>query len=493
MIRNVDARLSRWSLALISLGYGMAAFAGDASLLPSSSDARYHAVGKLVAARHCTASLVAGSDTPDADRPALLLTSAHCVIDDAFKDGAREVVVDSAAGEGWSFTPAYFQDSQTDHRPIDVRRVRYATMKGVDMAVVELDATYGDFAVEGIHPLVLASPHIVDDLPIELVHIPQAGVAKEDQFLRLSTCQAGEPVRLFEGPRFWTQESRTDCAGVSGGSSGSPALREGSWEVMGVMGTMVDPRLEGCGEDRPCELTAREPVSRSGASYLSLSAPFMAAFRADGGWDGSSLDPGDGVKLGRTVPQFTRSHVEEEGAQVPAPWGVKIDDRTRWVRYKQGEAASIDCAAAEGYSGPVYAAERPWEVQPLGQGEGAYALCVLGQKGIDNDWQAPEHASVALRVIDDTPPTAIPGIVNREEYETDTEWTLELGAPYLAPYLLKVGRIDTTNCADDAKYRDFAQSLVSLPKAKAPFRVCVKGMDRAGNVSPIGSMDFEAP
>lgn len=491
MIRNVDARLSRWSLALISLGYGMAAIAGEASLLPSSSDARYHAVGKLVAARHCTAALVAGSDTPDADRPALLLTSAHCVLDDAFKDGAREVIVDSEAGEGWSFTPAYFQDSQADHRPIDVRRVRYATMKGVDMAVVELGATYGDFTAAGIQPLVVASPHIIGDLPIELVHIPQTGVVTEDQFLRLSTCQAGEPVRLFEGPRFLTQESRTDCAGVSGGSSGSPALREGSSEVMGVMGTMVDPRFDGCGEDRPCELTGREPVSHTGASYLSLAAPFMAAFRADGSWDGAALDPGDGVKLGRRVPQFTRSQIEEEGSPIPAPWGVIVDDRTRWVRYKQGDAATIDCASAEGYSAPVYAAERPWENQPLDQGEGAYALCVLGQKGIDNDWQAPEHASVTLRVIDDTPPTAAPEVAIRED--TEDSWTVELVAGYVPPYLVKVGKIADTDCGDEQKYRSMDTPFIRLPKAKAPFRICVKAKDQAGNVSPAGFRDFQAP
>lgn len=491
MIRRVDARLSRWSFALVSLGYGLAAVAGEASLLPSSADARYHAAGQLVASSHCTASLVAGSATPDPDRSALLLTSAHCVLDDAFVDGANEVQVNTPAGEGWRFTPGYFQDNQANHRAFDVRRVRYATMKGVDMAVVELDATYGDLAAAGVQPLVAASPHIVGNLPIELVHVPVDGVAEDDQFLRLSTCEAGEPLRLFEGPRFWTQASRTDCAGVAGGSSGSAALRAGTSEVVGVMGTKVDARFAGCGVHRPCELTEREPVSREGASYLSLAAPFMAAFRADGSWDGAALDPGDGVKLGRVVPQFTRSDIPGEDGAMPAPWGVIVDDYTRWVRYKQGDAALIDCADPYGYSVPVYAADRPWEARPLERAEGAYALCVLGQKGIDNDWQAPEHASVLLRVIDDTPPSAAPEVDIQEE--SDDTWTVQLVAGYQPPYLLKVGRLGATDCGDDQKYRSVASPFIVLPKAKAPFRVCVKAMDQAGNVSPAGSRDFEAP
>ncbi|WP_081996427.1 trypsin-like peptidase domain-containing protein [Luteibacter sp. 9133] len=488
MNRRVSARLSRASLLLLSMGYAVGALASDANLLPSSSDPRFRAVGQLdlLKGRTCTGSIVAGSASPDGHRPALLLTSGHCVFGPELIP--NQVMIDEAAPAGYRFTPAYFQDAQPVHRPVGIERILYATTKNMDIAVLRLDVSYADLAALGVAPLVPSAPAIVGSLPVDLVQVPVTGVSEEDRFLRLATCQASEPVRLFEGERFFLRESATDCAGVSGGSSGSPVLRHGTSDIVGVLGTKVDPRFDGCGFDRPCELTGRQPVSRVGASYQSIAAPLLSALRADGGWDASALDAGNGVKLDRTVGEYTRSQIDEEGDLVPARWGVLVNDDTRWVRYKHGDAATVDCASPEGYSAPMYAREQPLDRLPVGPSEGVYAMCVIGQLGIDNDWQAPEHASVMLRVIDDTAPTAVPVPAVRDE--TDAAWIVEIRSPYVAPPIVKVGRLDSTDCADDAKYRTLSSSFISLPKAKGPLRVCAKGSDEAGNLSPVGSIDL---
>lgn len=485
MTRNVTARLLRRSFMLISLGYAVGAVAGEASLLSSASDPRYRAVGRLNAQKICTGAVVAGSAEPEANRPALLLTAAHCVFEDI---AANQVMVDGESPASWRFTPAYFQDSQAAHAPVSVERVLYATTKSVDLAVLQLNVTYGDLKASGVRPLVPAVAGVVGRLPVELVHAPWQDVPEADRFLRLSTCQAGEPSRLFEGEWFWTQESRTDCAGVSSGSSGSPVLRPGTLDIVGVLGTKVDAAFDGCGFNRPCELPGREPVSHAGATYHSLLAPMSAAFRADGGWEPAGLDRGDGVKLGRSVPQYTRSEVVEEGMAEPARWGVLVTDDTRWIRYKQGEAASVDCAQADGYGPPVLAREQPMDRLPVGRAEGAYVMCVIGQLDIDNDWQLPEHASVMLRIVDDTPPSVAPEVVIAQESDADV--TLEVRGPYVSPYSIKAGALDRTDCAESTKYRVVALPFLKIPKAKAPFRLCARGADEAGNLSPVGFMDF---
>lgn len=487
MTRKVTARLSRLSLMLLSL-YAASGVAAEAPLLTSASEARFRAVGlvDLPGGGTCTGSLVAGSTSPDGSRPALLLTSGHCVLGRELLP--NQVLVDQAAPSGYRFTPAYFQDAQAVHRPVAVERILYATTKNMDVAVLRLAVSYGDLAALGVAPLVPAAPGIVGRLPVDVPQIPAADVPLDERFLRLAACHASEPVKVFEGERLLLRESATDCVGVAAGSSGSPVLRGGTSDIVGVLGTMVDPRLDGCGFDRPCELTGRQAFSREGASYHSLTAPLLGAFRADGGWEARSLDAGNGVALARTVGQYTRSRVVEEGELAPARWGIVVGDDTRWIRFKHGDAATTDCASIDGYGAPTLAREQPMDRLPVGPAEGVYVMCVVGQLGIDNDWQSPEHASVMLRVIDDTAPTAAPRPAVHAE--SDAAWIVRIRSPYVAPPIVKVGRLLTTDCNDENGYRELASTFISLPKAKGPLRVCAKGSDEAGNVSPLGVLDL---
>jgi hypothetical protein len=178
----------------------------------------------------------------------------------------------------------------------------------------------------------------------------------------------------------------------------------------------------------------------------------------------------------------------EDGVSGPARWGVLVGDDTRWIRYKHGDAATVDCADSQGYGEPVLARELPMNRLPLPAAEGVYAMCVIGQLGIDNDWQSPAHASVMLRVIDDTPPTVVPEPEIVEDL--DAAWIVRIDSPYVSPPIVKVGRLATTDCADPAGYRTIDTTVLSLPKAKAPLRICAKGSDEAGNLSPTGSKDL---
>ncbi|MET4677271.1 MULTISPECIES: trypsin-like serine peptidase [unclassified Luteibacter] len=491
MTRKVTTRLSRLSMILLSLGFASGVAAAETPLLSSASDARFRAVGLIDApdGGTCTGAIVAGSASPYGSRPALLLTAGHCVLGRELVP--NQVLVDEAAPSGYRFTPAYFQDAQAVHRPVGVERILYATTKGMDIAVLRLSVSYGELAAIGITPLVPSAPGIIGTLPVDLPQIPANDVPLDERFLRLSTCEASEPVRLFEGERFFLRESATDCAGVAGGSSGSPVLRRGTSQIVGVLGTMVDPRFDGCGFDRPCELTGRQPFSRAGASYLSLVAPLRNALLASGDWNPQWLDSGNGVALQRTIGQYTRSQVVEEGEVTPARWGIVVSDDTRWIRYKHGDAATTDCASLDGYSAPALAREQPMDRLPVGPAEGVYAMCVLGQLDIDNDWQSPERASVMLRVIDDTAPTATPRPAVHNE--SDAAWIVKIHSPYVSPPIVKVGRLHATDCNDEGNYRELTSLFLSLPKSKGPLRVCAKGSDEAGNVSPVGTLDLLPP
>jgi hypothetical protein len=271
--------------------------------------------------------------------------------------------------------------------------------------------------------------------------------------------------------------------------------------VVGVMSTLADPRFEGCGINRPCELGSRVPSSREGAGYITLVAPLLSAIGADGTWAPEALDKGDGVALGRTTPQYTRSSVEvqvdagSDGEQVetvlePARWGVIVTSGERWIRYKQGDAAVIDCADAGGYSEPVLAREQPLDRLALPEGEGGYLMCVIGERGIDNDWQRPEHASTMLRIIDDTAPGKRPNVHILEQ--DSGSWTVELRG-YDPATVFDVARrpFGSGDCTAPEGYRSTPSPILRIGKAKGPLRLCVKARDEAGNLSPAGFADLD--
>lgn len=491
-------RKPSWLIPLVAVT-GLCSFAtsastlssvGDASLLPSLTSAKYRAVGKLQAASSCTATLVAGSVAPSSGAAALVLTAGHCVGGDF---DANEVRVDQAARDGWRFTPAYFRDNQAEHRDIAVDRVLYATMKGVDVAVLRLKTTYGELAAMGVRPLTLVVRAQSEGLPVELVHVPVSGIADDDRFLRLSRCVAGGRTPIFEGnrPWYWPTASMTRCAGVAGGSSGAPVLLSGTAGVLGVMGTKVDPSLMGCGLNRPCEAANGPAFSREGANYFHPLTVIANALRADGGWDIGSLDKGGGVAIDRSVHWTTTSQASDGGRATPARWGLRIADGTRWIRYKTGPAATLDCDTADGYGPAMDAAAQPLDGLAVPSPEGVYAMCVLGRRDAGSAWQHPTHATRILRQIDDTAPTNGPMIV--QYGETSDSWLVYgKNRSYETTSLeIKYGPRDTTDCGSAEGYFPPRSFWETLPVAEGPWRFCARGWDDAGNASPASERVFE--
>jgi hypothetical protein len=114
--------------------------ADDAPLLLSTDSGaeRFQPVGSFRGQSQCTATLIAGAHPPADDVPALILTAGHCV--GSFH--TNDVVTDVQAPSDWNFTPAYFIDTQAQHKSFKIHRTLYATMKGIDVAILELDADH---------------------------------------------------------------------------------------------------------------------------------------------------------------------------------------------------------------------------------------------------------------------------------------------------------------------------------------------------------------
>lgn len=362
---------------------------------------RFFAVGQLTSTIGigwtCTATLIAGSDTPDPDKPALLLTAGHCA---AGLSGDNEVVIDRPMGDGWFFTPSYFYDNKDQHVRIPIAKVLYSTLKSTDLGVLQLGESYGELLAKGFKPLRMqalggATPEV------DIAHIPFG--LFPDRYMRYSECPSAQPVALYQTlrksqyrtdvPWFWPDINTNNCIGIYGGSSGAPLFSRGSWNIIGVHSTGL--REPGCGWGKPCEIEAGQPSPKLGTSYFAAVDRLLDAFKADGSFDPSHLDQGTGIGLSRQGGgQGPDGRVD--GERMPLRWGMLIDESFESIRYKIGFADETRCEQAKGYGEPLEVLRQPLLDLATPSVPGFYVMCAVGKRPGSSQWQPWSQATVKL-------------------------------------------------------------------------------------------------
>lgn len=229
----------------------------------------------------CTGTIIRTGDSRDA--PAYLLTAGHCA--DRELPGSEAIRVDKPARAGMTFTPNYFADIGDREKPIPVRKVAYATMKGLDIAVLELGATVGELMDRRIKPIPVSAEVASAGEAVENVGIPVTGVLPKLRYLHRSACAIGTQVNLVEGVYHWEGVLRNHCSSV-GGLSGSPLIATTTGQIVAVQGTMVEEGAPGepaCALNYPCEVTPEgERITNRAENYSHTAAAVPTCFDAEG-------------------------------------------------------------------------------------------------------------------------------------------------------------------------------------------------------------------
>lgn len=224
-------------------------------LLSANKGRKYNGVGRLEHRFNgfCTAFFI--DTNGDKKAPAYALTNGHCY-DGINFPSPQEILINQPSN--LVFKLNYFKDERVRARPVPVRRVVYATMKGTDITILELGTTYKQLVKEGFTPLKIAevSPPVGE--PVEVVGIPMRGVEPARSFLHRAVCQIGESVNVREDVYQWEQSIRNRCS-VVGGMSGSPIVSLKSNQVVAIANTGVDDeamKQPECSINRPCEVSS---------------------------------------------------------------------------------------------------------------------------------------------------------------------------------------------------------------------------------------------
>jgi len=469
---------------------------GGPSVLLSNADGRnpYSGIVRYIGRAQCTGVFVAtihdGEDPRDA--PAYVLTNGHC----PEFPGANDVFVDRPAPSNHRVLFNYFADTATRQFSVPVSRIAYATMKGQDVAVLELAARYNDIVRSGFEPwpVTLALP--APDEPVVVVGAPLTGTAATS-FLRLAACQLESRAKaVLEFIWHWFDYARNRCSDISAGSSGSPVISRLTGRLLGLVSTTTigAVRYTECFLNHPCEAISRDVASQANTSYMTPLVRVDRCFDQSGQFDvareGCPLD--SGLQVGVTPPFLGAENPRRDsGLLGPSrrSWNVTVSGQFDHYRYKVVAAASGDCRDLRGYGMSRRVSDARVIDDPLPQAESYHFLCVIGGRGTrwGDRWQSLDHPTIVAVRIDTIPPRIPARITVREG---DLSWFVAFGTidPEISGYVYKVGRPSETRCDDPADYRGAMIPFIALPKANRPYVFCAIPHDSALNPG----MTFEA-
>src|SRR5215471_2946354 len=322
----------------------------------NGANAVFGAIGRLQAALTCTGSLIdpSGAGAPSAQ--AWLMTAGHCISLDPYS-----VIRNQPSTARVQFN--YFVDTQGSVVTIQARRTGWSTMKGVDLALIELDATIGDLGAKGIRPMRLAAAPPATGHPVYWAGVSGSPIPPDLQFLRRGRCTLGPRVQLIEGSWIWKDELSNDYPDLYAGASGSPLFDADSNEIIGVIGTTTILNFEqgpdyDCQVNRPCVLRESGPVMETNTSYASpvqgIAQCFDQANLLDLGRPGCVLDPGFQLTI-QSGANEVRPIVDGKAAT----WDAALSGTPRYYSYKHFGIGNGDCRSPSGYSGPSLVASAP--------------------------------------------------------------------------------------------------------------------------------------
>jgi hypothetical protein len=246
----------------------------------------YSGIGRYEGLERCTAffvdtaaSFLAAAATAPVDAPAYALTEGRCTT----RLDADDVTIDREGQGRVVFN--YFADAEHRQVSVPVVRLAYATVKGRNLALLELGVSFQALVEQVIRPWPVAwSPRIVVGDPIAVVGAPVTIDGKED-FLRLAFCRIDgvAPVVVEHGWE-WFDAPFNQCRDMRAGTSGAPVLSVLARTVVGLISTTTAGAERGteCALGHPCERTDAGSRSRKNTNYISPVSGIVSCFDRGG-------------------------------------------------------------------------------------------------------------------------------------------------------------------------------------------------------------------
>ena len=421
--------------------------------------AHWNGVGRIrnEAQTPCTATLLDTRDATGKSGPAYVLTSSHCL---HRLNGA--VQKDLPIKGSVSFN--YFDDTLESIKTYPLKTLKWGSSQGMDLAIIELQATLAELIKAGIHPLKLA-----EEIPADGNDI-LALAAPEWDTLHLSACTQQTSQELVEQPFVWRVTMKNQCQGIARGAFGGPLLDRASNTLFGVLSTSTQgqPQERKCQRDAPCEVNNGIPTWHGQTNYGSpvtfLNHCFVnGTLKADS--ERCDLYPITSITFKNPEPiqQYFVQKPGAKGKDIVPRWNLYFTTNSAFYRYKATRRA-IDCENPVHYSAPIKA-ENAYINDPIGPQTGMQMLCIVGVESAEQSvTQGMMRNALTLAVELAKPgPARTPNLTISLDKQGLAAYTViwNLASPFMHRYTYKYGPAATTDCLRPVGY-------LPIPPTPAP-------------------------
>lgn len=347
----------------------------------------------------CTAFLIKPPECSSKNQKAIMVTNGHCT--KAY--GAQNVI----SNQPTTIPKFKFGDmagaKESEVVVANGTKILHSSMRGKDIAVIEINKTYAELEAQGI-PAYQMAPAVIPQ-EITTVGRPFDGIAASERYLRQAQCKMEKRVGVIEGDWHWPFAVAANCPAAKG-ASGSPMFNE-KGQVVGLLnsGSMnPGPSSPRCPTNSPCEITADGKYNYVPNSSYGFETGFLNSCFNKCAWDGANKNC-DLAKA--SAPDFgiQKTHMQRLGVNFTLPQPYTN------ARYKMVPLGAGGCFDPNGYTdAPMKLNMVSLEQNSKNQSaEGKYQLCIIG--GVKDEsgkikWDGTEKAYGQNVTIDRTPPRA---------------------------------------------------------------------------------------
>ena len=461
---------------------------GEHSRLVRAEDSIAHyftGVGRLQQNHGCTGVLIGCTD--EAGTPAYMVTNGHCVQD--WK--SNEIFGDVPLDEYYAIFN-FFVDGQVAFDTVQVEKIVYSTMKGVDLAIVVLVENLDTLINRGITPMKPATQPVAEGTPITVVGIPGGDIAANESYLRTIDCSITGQADLAEWMWHFNDVYQTNCLDIYGGASGSPVvIRNEAATFFALVNTTTINGQYPCSMGAPCELDSVEARLNPNTSYLIPVDGLCNCFDEQGILDLSlpkcplpttnSMLPEN--EIYDALPTFTLDSTEIFNR---THLNVKLRGEYLYYRYKITPGPVDGRTTEEGFSSIRRLDQQPAIDAPVPEEEGLYRLYVQGGHHQDtkSKWQPLSEATVINFTVDNTPPSAKPQY--EVSYGSDST-TVELiyQRPEYNNFYYALSNHKTQNQPEGFFQKYHWRTPIKVANTQLPIQIAVRVADQAGNEGPL--------
>jgi V8-like Glu-specific endopeptidase len=426
-------------------------------------DKRLMAIGQFVGPMFCTATYV---EVPSQtlDSPAYIITNGHCA-NDFFED--NPIYIDKSIS-----AQVIFKNiegiPENQHVIFNTKKIAYATMKGTDLAIIELDHTNRELKKAGILPLKIASKSAEKGT---LVHAYGYPLYLGQLGLRGSKGELGGSSMVAEFLWIWKDFYSVFMKDIASGSSGSPVFENLSTGVWGMINTTTIGATGTCELGAPCEFAQTiAPSIKPETTYLFDIRNIRTSFNSKGIFDINSNTSVLEKPAGFTVSL-------ESGKR---NFGMKdLEEKKLIFTSSSFQTTSYRLDAFENYDWNNSAGFLPmtneFESVNFPEKESFYVL-TLQSDGNKNrltfkmDFTAPDFSLIQL---------------NQSKVTDGLFISPVFIYPELVGFRWKIGPLATCDCSDTSDFQLFTRNAEFVGNNELPVKVCVIGSDLAGNQSKV--------